>query len=64
MQGYDLCIMVLLPWASRKRCKAGVLFILFMKPFSYIQTEGFSISKLFCPLTGVTYNINCAIVVM
>ena len=33
-----------------------------LKPFSYVQTEGFSIIELFCPLTGGAYNINHVIV--
>ena len=40
-----------------------VSYDLTLKPFSYVQTEGFSIIKLFCPLTGGAYNINHAMAV-
>ena len=38
--------------------------VFFKKPFSYVQTEGFSIIELFCPLTGGAHNINCVTVVI
>ena len=47
-----------------KRWETGVSHDLVLKPFSYVQTEGFSIIELFCPLTGGAYNINRVIVVI
>ena len=41
-----------------------VSYDLVLKPFSYVQTEGFSIIELFCPLTGGAYNINHVTVII
>ena len=47
-----------------ERWKTGVLYNLFIKPVSYVQTEDFSIIKLICPFTGGAYNIKHAMVIM